>query len=424
MDLEALSSSQEPLRKGMVTWISQSQCKVLSDGELYVCLLSQDVESSLVVGDIVSFTVVNEKDYIIKNLHIRQSFFARINDNPPYNQQLLAANIDAVVIVVAPNKKAIKTKLIDRCLISAKRGGVDALICLNKIDLIDSEVVDLLDNDLQVYRELQLPIQKCSAETGEGIDALKEVLSGKKVVFVGHSGVGKSSLINALAPQAKLVIGEVRESDGRGRHTTTSSKIVQLSDGTCLIDTPGFKSFSIGDKALTDLQYYFDEFNEYRDKCKFTDCSHTDEPNCQIKWAVREGKISRKRYESYLRLLGKDPSPLSKTAFKCIHCGSMVSPNDAGTKHRNHCPHCLYSLHLDFNPGDRAACCGGVMEPVAVWVRKGNEWAIIHRCQECSALSSNRIAADDNEFLLLSLAVKPLSTPPFPLEHLIPQGQN
>ena len=105
-------------------------------------------------------------------------------------------------------------------------------------------------------------------------------------------------------------------------------------------------------------------------------------------------------------------------AFVCRHCGRTVQPEGAGTDHRNHCPNCLYSLHLDNEPGDRASDCGGQMDPIAVWVRKGGEWAIIHRCTRCGALSSNRIAADDNPMLLMSIAMRPISQPPFPLERI------
>lgn len=105
--------------------------------------------------------------------------------------------------------------------------------------------------------------------------------------------------------------------------------------------------------------------------------------------------------------------------FICKHCGVQVKPEGAGTHHRNHCPDCLFSIHLDNNPGDRAALCGGIMEPIGVWVRKGGEWAIIHRCSKCGSLSSNRIASDDNSLLLMSLAVKPLCMPPFPLSSIM-----
>jgi len=114
----------------------------------------------------------------------------------------------------------------------------------------------------------------------------------------------------------------------------------------------------------------------------------------------------------------RDRSSDHKEWFTCRGCGMTVVCTGAGTEHRNHCPNCLHSVHLDIEPGDREADCGAVMEPISVWVRKGGEWAIIHRCRKCGALSSNRIAADDNNLLLMSLAVRPLSSPPFPLEHL------
>ena len=120
--------------------------------------------------------------------------------------------------------------------------------------------------------------------------------------------------------------------------------------------------------------------------------------------------------KSYTKGYYKD-HPCSDT-FECKHCGRTVVPKGAGSDHRNHCPYCLFSQHLDITPGDREADCGGVMEPIAVWVRKNGEWAIIHRCKVCGALSSNRIAADDNPMKLMSLAMKPVSSPPFPLERI------
>ena len=125
----------------------------------------------------------------------------------------------------------------------------------------------------------------------------------------------------------------------------------------------------------------------------------------------RDNKI-----KSYTKGYYKD-HPCSDT-FKCKHCGRTVVPEGAGSDHRNHCPYCLFSQHLDITPGDREADCGGVMEPIAVWVRKNGEWAIIHRCKVCGALSSNRIAADDNPMKLMSLAMKPVASPPFPLERM------
>ncbi|NLE23354.1 MAG: RNHCP domain-containing protein [Actinobacteria bacterium] len=153
------------------------------------------------------------------------------------------------------------------------------------------------------------------------------------------------------------------------------------------------------------------------------------EPGCAVRRAVADGRLPRSRYVSYRKLVGGDgddprpadgePAPADPGAgrqFTCAHCGRPVPPDAAGSRHRNHCPHCLHSLHLDEVPGDRAACC--VMDPVTVWVRGRGEWALVHRCRTCGRLSSNRIAGDDNEALLLSLAARPLSAPPFPLDGL------
>ena len=132
------------------------------------------------------------------------------------------------------------------------------------------------------------------------------------------------------------------------------------------------------------------------------------------------GRQVRVKYPSQEPVLRGNPADAEP--FICRNCGVPVAPGGAGSKHRNHCPSCLASVHLDDEPGDREAYCGGVMDAVAVWVRKGGEWAIIHRCRVCGRLSSNRVAADDNELLLLSVAVRPLSMPPFPLERLASTG--
>jgi hypothetical protein len=140
-----------------------------------------------------------------------------------------------------------------------------------------------------------------------------------------------------------------------------------------------------------------------------------------VRAALASGEVSRARYDSYRRLV-LDAFPQAghppDQGFECLNCGAAVSAIGGGTKHRNHCPLCLHSLHLDDVPGDRLVGCSGVMEPVAVWVRKDGEWAVIHRCRKCGHFGSNRIASDDNEMLLMSLAVRPLSMPPFPLERL------
>jgi ribosome biogenesis GTPase / thiamine phosphate phosphatase len=338
------------------------------------------------------------------------------------------------VSVKAPR---LRIKLVDRFLLAAERGGIAPVICVNKIDLLDAtetqETLALLDP----YCEIGVPVIACSAVNGNRIIELAEVLTSKLCVFIGHSGVGKSSLLNALDPTLSLRTGKVRKGDGKGCHTTTVGRLYRLASGMDLIDTPGIRELGLGRITLQDLNRHFREFAPFANTCRYANCRHISELGCGVTQAMRDGQLSHWRYESYCRLLEEVSGSLpdrhvkesmhtrtsvtvdAPIGFICVYCGEQVIPEGAGTQHRNHCPQCLRSVHLDNKPGDRAARCGGMMEPVAVWVRKGGEWAIIHRCSECGVFSSNRIAADDNEALLLSLAVKPLSMPPFPLDRLV-----
>ena len=201
---------------------------------------------------------------------------------------------------------------------------------------------------------------------------------------------------------------------GKGRHTTTSSQLYQLEDGTEIVDTPGVRSFAVD--IENDVTEGFPDIFRIGADCKFTDCQHLQEDGCAVKDAVRDGRLPRTRYETYRRMM--DGEVATGMGFVCVKCGATAATSGAGSAHRNHCPRCLHSVHLDKKPGDRLAMCGGAMEPVSVWVRKSGEWALIHRCRECGAMSSNRIAADDNEMLLLSIAAQPMSKPPFPLEYM------
>lgn len=240
--------------------------------------------------------------------------------------------------------------------------------------------------------------------------------------------------------------GSIRQKDGRGRHTTTARRLYRTEGGVMIIDTPGMRELGLWE-ADTGLEKIFADVEQHLGHCKFSDCRHQGEPGCAVAAAIRSGHLTPERWESYQKLCAESGFSADKVdylrqkrrrnreiaqsrraqqqpdyrhtpcveSFTCKACGALVSPDAAGTTHRNHCPHCLCSLHVDHRPGDRASLCGGIMEPIGVWVRKNGEWAIIHRCRTCGALSSNRIAADDNPVQLLSIAAKPIANPPFPL---------
>lgn len=224
----------------------------------------------------------------------RRTTLSRGDPANPNRERVIAANIDILVIVAAITDPPFRPSLVDRYLVAAARGGIQPILCLTKVDLSsDTSAAD-------VYRDAGVPVVHCSIKNGTGIDELRGLLAGSLAVFAGHSGVGKSSLLNAVAREDRARTGKVSDASGKGRHTTTSSKLHELPNGARIIDTPGIREFGLGAVTPDELHGAFPEIAACQ--CKFRDCQHKAEPGCGVLAAVEAGEIAKARYASYVRI--------------------------------------------------------------------------------------------------------------------------
>ena len=212
-------------------------------------------------------------------------------------EKIIVANMDAVLIVASTREPPLRPAPIDRFLIVAERGELAPILAVSKTDLAAPD-----EQVLGVFRGLGVPIYPCSARTREGLEALAAAMAGKQVVLAGASGVGKSALVNALVPGAGAATREIRRKDQRGRHTTSAAVVYELPGGGLLVDTPGVREIGIHLTAA-ELPWYFPEFEQRMNDCRFRNCTHTHEPGCAVQAAVETGEIPARRYESYLRIL-------------------------------------------------------------------------------------------------------------------------
>ena len=246
---------------------------------------------SPMTGDMVQISIERGKGMVEKILPRRNQFV-----------RPAVANVDALVVFAANTNPVTEPFLIDRVAAIAGDQEVDVILCVNKCDLDPAEEL------LRIYRHAGFCCIAASAETGEGIEQLRELIRGKLVAFTGNSGVGKSSILNRLCPELNLPTGEVSEKLGRGRHTTRHVELYDLGDQTYVADTPGFSSFDTDQMDVMlkeNLQYAFPDFGAYIGCCQFRDCTHRKEPGCAVTAAVAAGEIERTRYDSYLRLYEK-----------------------------------------------------------------------------------------------------------------------
>jgi ribosome biogenesis GTPase len=214
-------------------------------------------------------------------------------------EHVLVANVDQLVIVMSLVQPDLKPHLIDRYLAVSQQGGLKPVLCLNKADLADPIELQPL---IGLYAQLGIPVFLCSARTGYGIDRLREQLRGRSTVFSGQSGVGKSSLLNAVQPDLALAVKSVSEMNQKGRHTTTYSQLIKLTFGGWVVDTPGVRQLQLWDARPEEMEGYFPEFRQFVPLCDFPDCTHTHETGCAVKDALARRLITTRRYHSYLGL--------------------------------------------------------------------------------------------------------------------------
>ncbi|HSF18305.1 MAG TPA: ribosome small subunit-dependent GTPase A [Vicinamibacteria bacterium] len=315
-------SSRKPKLVGTVFKLFGKQASVRVDIEqghrVFDCHLrgrlfddeEADVKTQIAVGDrveidpLVALELHAPDETVPGVLHEvleRRTAVVRMAGRRKPRLQVLAANVDQLVVVSALLEPPLKTGLIDRYLAIAETAQIAPAVCLNKVDLDDGVLLDEARRSLRLYAELGYPLVFTCAKKGVGLDELRALLMNKRSMLVGHSGVGKSKLATAMVPDAKLASGEVTRR-GRGRHTTSASTLLALDFGGELVDTPGVRELSLRHIDRADLAAAFVEFRPHLDACHFSTCSHVPEPHCGVKNAVDEGAISRTRYESYCGL--------------------------------------------------------------------------------------------------------------------------
>jgi ribosome biogenesis GTPase len=277
------------------------------DGVIYRCAvrrllktLSTDLRHVVVAGDRVLFRAVENTDPpegFIERVEPRQGSLCRTSRG---RQHILVANVDQLAIVSSAAEPRLKPNLIDRLLITAEKGGVRPLVCINKIDLVDPADLQPL---VGVYSQMGYRVLLLSAKTGFGIERFQQALAGCQSVVAGQSGVGKSSLLNSIEPGLMLRVRPVSEETEKGRHTTTTARLHPLGFGGYVVDTPGVRQFELWDVIPQEVAGYFRDLRPYVNLCRFPDCTHMHEEDCAVKNAVADGRLDERRYESYCHLV-------------------------------------------------------------------------------------------------------------------------
>ena len=268
------------------------------------------------VGDIVQVEDKGGDAPVVGAVEPRKNYIIRRASNLSKEFQIIATNLDQAVLVVTLINPVTSTIFIDRFLATAEAYQVPAVLAFNKVDLLTTdELRQQLEELKALYEGIGYPVITMSAATGDGADSLRELLAGKMSLLSGNSGVGKSSIINLMVPDAHVRVGDVSQAHHKGMHTTTFSELLDLPGGGAIIDTPGVKAFGTIDFERAQVAHYFPEIFNASSECRFNNCTHTHEPGCAVLDAVERGNISSSRYASYISILEEDPNNKYRKPF-------------------------------------------------------------------------------------------------------------
>jgi ribosome biogenesis GTPase len=297
--------------QGLITKSTGSWYQVQTpDGQKFDCRIKGKFRikgitttNPLAVGDVVDFDMEPEQETgVITNLHQRKNYIIRKSINLSKQGQIIAANLDQALLVVTLASPRTSLGFIDRFLVTAEAYDIPAMLVFNKLDLFSGEGLEILADYRAIYEDIGYPCYEVSALAGTNIDQVQEILKDKVSLFSGHSGVGKSSLINVLLPLLALRTSEVSEWSDKGTHTTTFAEMFELPQGGFIIDTPGIRELGVIDIEKHELGRFFPEMRIRMQDCRFNNCRHINEPGCAVLEALENGEIELSRYESYLSI--------------------------------------------------------------------------------------------------------------------------
>lgn len=299
----------ESVQSGRVLRVHGLECIVRTqDGQELRCAvrrvlknLHTDQRHVVAAGDLVTFRPEGANQGIILGIEPRRGVLSR---NSKGRKQVLVANIDQIIIVTSAAQPTLKPHLIDRFIVTAEHAGLEAVICINKADLVDPAELQPI---IGVYSQLGYRVLLTSAERGWNMDRLRSLIQDRQSVVTGQSGVGKSSLLNAIQAGLGLRVGAVSTDNNKGKHTTTTSELLPLEFGGTIVDTPGIRQLELWDIAGAEVAGYFRDLRPYVNHCRFPDCTHIHEVGCAVRDAVADGRVDPRRYDSYVHLI-EDPS--------------------------------------------------------------------------------------------------------------------